>query len=94
MEKIVLTFDNNESYLSGYSYGKRIFKEQVKNRINYNDDKIIIVFPSQIKLLTSSFIQGFFAEIHSKIGLEGIEKKIFIENSGNNFKENIIRNLI
>ena len=44
--------------------------------------------------LTSSFIQGFFYEIKAKLGLEGIEKKVFIENSGENLKKDIINNLI
>ena len=94
MNKINLVFNKCDIYLGGNPYGRRIYNEQVKKRINFDDDKIVIVFPEQVQQLTSSFIQGFFYEIKAKLGLEGIEKKLFIENSGENFKKDIINNLI
>lgn len=94
MNKINLVFNKCDIYLGGTPYGRRIYNEQVKKRINFDDDKIVIVFPEQVQQLTSSFIQGFFYEIKAKLGLEGIEKKVFIENSGENFKKDIINNLI
>ena len=43
MNKINLVFNKCDIYLGGNPYGRRIYNEQVKKRINFDDDKIVIV---------------------------------------------------
>ncbi|MBO5239148.1 MAG: hypothetical protein J6B50_10315 [Lachnospiraceae bacterium] len=77
MNRIELKFDKSDTRLAGFPYGKMIYDKQVKDNINY-DDKIMIVFPTQIEKIASSFVQGFFAEIVKNIGYAGIEKQVDI----------------
>jgi hypothetical protein len=80
--------------LAGRDYGIKIFNEQVKDKIDYNDSEIIVIFPDNIQSMASSFIQGFFLDFVEHIGIIGIEEKVRIENNGTNFKQMIIDNLI
>ncbi|RHS23354.1 DUF4325 domain-containing protein [Clostridium sp. AF12-19] len=91
--KIELVLDKTVTRLAGYELGKKIFNEQVKEKINYNE-KTIIVFPNNITKLASSFIQGFFGEMVEKIGIAGIEKQIIIESSNEDLRDSIIKNLL
>lgn len=91
--EITLEFDKVISGLAGYDYGKEVFEQQVKEKIDYNN-KIIIIFPETIKRIASSFIQGFFEEIVEEIGICGVEKNIEIRSSKLDMKQTIINNLM
>lgn len=74
---IELKFDSTITSLAGNPYGRKVFEEQVKGRINY-EDQCIIVFPSEIKRIASSFVQGFFKEIIENVGLLNFNSQIII----------------
>ena len=67
-----------ETSLVGYPFGEKTFKEQVSAQIDY-EKHITIVFPENIKMVASSFIQGFFDEIIKHIGFKGIDEKVTIK---------------
>lgn len=88
-----LDIDKIITKLAGNPLGKKIFREQVKDRINY-DEEIIIIIPERIDSIASSFIQGFFEEIVKNIGIAGIEEKVTIRSSIIDLKQLIIENLL
>lgn len=97
MDKVInntinLVFSNTVTRLAGYPYGKKIFEEQVKNKISY-DNPITIIFPAQIIRVASSFAQGFFEEIINNIGILGIGKMLIIETADKEITKSIIKNL-
>ena len=57
MIKINLTFPKNINRLTGNPFGQKIFNQQAKSKITYSE-KVEIVFPDQIIMSSSSFIQG------------------------------------
>lgn len=91
--RIELDLDRSVTRLAGYEYGKSVFDNQVKDKIDYNDS-IVIVFPSNIVKLASSFIQGFFGEMVENIGISGIEEKVSIESSNPKIHRDVVNNLI
>lgn len=92
MNKIELKFNKADTRLAGFPYGRKIFDEQVENKINYND-KITIIFPDQIEKIASSFVQGFFAEIVKNIGYSGIERQVEISARTPELISNIKKNI-
>lgn len=80
MNKIELKFDNTITRLAGNPYGQRVFNEQVKNFIDYNDINLL-VFPKTIENIAISFVQGFSKGILENISIEEFSKKIKIEAS-------------
>ena len=96
VNEIILRFDSTITGLAGYQYGKKTFEEQVEGKINYQSEKIILLFPDNIRRMASSFIQGFFEDIVKNIGLEGIGEKMEITSGKNkdNLKEMVINNLL
>lgn len=91
--RIELELDRTVTRLAGYELGKKIFEEQIKNKIDYNSS-ITIVFPDNIINLASSFIQGLFGEMVEKIGIAGIEQLVFIESKSEKLKDSIVKNLL
>lgn len=88
-----LEFKEKYSNLTGNKYGSDIYKEQVGNNINYNE-KITIIFPNYISSIGTSFIQGFFEVLVSKIGLSGINENVEVIAKGiPNVKEIILKRL-
>ena len=77
---IELVFDKATTRIGGFPLGEEIYRQQVKDRIDFHN-KNIIVFPKQIIKVASSFTQGFFKEIIDKIGYEGVEKLISIQST-------------
>lgn len=75
--KIELKFDNDMTRLAGNPFGREIYNEQVKDRLDMNAYNIII-FPESIVGIASSFVQGFFSDIVNKIGLYEFNNKIQI----------------
>ncbi len=62
--------------LVGYGYGIETWKMQATPTLNYNNynagDKIDIYWDNDVVLMTSSFINGFFHELVTNIGIDGI----------------------
>lgn len=92
-KKIKLSFDNTITRLAYYPYGKDIYEKQVKPYIDFSAEKTYIVFPDHIVKLASSFVQGFFEEIVSKLGYDAIGDKIIIESPNETLKDSIFENL-
>lgn len=92
MRRIELVFQKAITRLTGNPYGRETFEKQVKNIIDY-DDKIEIIFPKQIIMISSSFVQGFFDEMVSEIGLAEVEKNVSIIAPGLDVDEVIWDNL-
>ena len=57
---ITLRFKGTTAALAGNPFGKEIFNTQVLPYIPSPEENVEIVFPPQIRNVTSSFIQGFF----------------------------------
>lgn len=74
---VELNIDKNFTCLAGNDYGKKIYLEQVKNKIDISKD-FYIKFPSNVKLVSSSFVVGFFLEIIGEIGLTMTEERTHI----------------
>jgi hypothetical protein len=93
MEKIIeLNFKKSETRLAGNPYGKAVFADQVKKMMDYSSVNVII-FPAHIEKVASSFVQGFFAEIITKIGFSGFEEVVRIETGNQELKDEILRDL-
>lgn len=90
---ITLEFEKTVSRLVGYDYGKNIYFNQAKKKIDLSK-KNTIIFPNNIVKIGSSFVQGFFSEIIKKMGLREIKENIKIEAANNEIKEKIFNNLI
>lgn len=87
-----LTFSKSDTSVAGYPFGMKTFNEQVENKIDYSRE-ITIVFPDNIKMVASSFIQGFFETIVQNIGLRGVEERVKIQSSSERLSERIKRNI-
>lgn len=91
-QKINLVIQKDLTKLAGNKYGKGIYRSQVKDIINL-DEQIIFVIPDQIDRAASSFVQGFFDEIVKAIGIDGIRSKISYETKIPNFEQFVLDNL-
>lgn len=91
---IELKFKKDITRLAGFPYGKETYEQQVAGEINVEKtEKLTLVFPESIEKIASSFVQGFFSDLVSTIGYEGIEKKIIVQTKSDSLKESIMRNL-
>lgn len=90
---ITLEFDKSVSRLAGFPYGERIYKEQVKDQVDFTKP-VVIEFPSQIIKIGSSFVQGFFNEIVAKVGMEEIGGRVQIKAGSEEVRASIFNNLI
>lgn len=79
MNKIELVFDKKLSNLAGYDFGVKIYEEQVKGKLDL-EEQFELVFPTQIRMIASSFVQGFFADIVRQIGLKATEENLSVSN--------------
>ena len=94
--RIELSFEKSMTRLAGFPFGKVTYDNQVKSLvpdINAVDEKICIVFPSQIEKAASSFVQGFFSEMINTIGYDEIEKRFDIESASEKLTASIIQNI-
>ena len=77
-QKIVLILkDKTLTKLAGNPFGRELFQEQVKDKVDLNQ-RFLNVLPEQIDYLATSFVQGFFGEIYKQIGRDGMEKNFDI----------------
>ncbi|TPR19948.1 hypothetical protein DY138_00495 [Apilactobacillus timberlakei] len=90
-KKIKINIDNTLTGLAGFPYGKEIFDNQVKNKLEENDYKygFEIIFPEQIKRVASSFSQGFFSYLIDKIGYYNVIKVVKIKTSSSSLSKSI-----
>lgn len=80
--KVELVFEKTLTNLAGYNYGLETFEQQVKGKINFRE-KFEIVFPSQIRGVASSFVQGFFEKVIEEIGLlKTVENAVIVSEKG------------
>ena len=91
--EIVLQFNKADTRLAGNSYGRKVFEDQVRDKIQYNQ-KNIIIFPNNIEKVASSFVQGFFAEIVKMIGYEKFDDVIEIHAKSEELARRIKSDLI
>lgn len=95
----VRLFFINKKALVGYEYGLETWKMQVTPTLNFNQynpgDSIDIYWDSDVKLMTSSFVRGFFHELVDKIGIDGIITDTTFHNLDNNTsKLDIVEDLL
>ena len=60
--KVELKFDKTVTRLAGNPYGRLVYEEQVKGKVDFGKT-VYITFPDEIIYIASSFVQGFFDEI-------------------------------
>lgn len=89
---VKLSFSKSLTNLAGYDYGKQVYEEQIAGKIDINTD-FTLEFPSSIKGVASSFVQGLFRDIVEKIGLNATERRLKIVSS-NNLDDSIRRKLM
>lgn len=75
---INLSFDKATTRLAGNPYGKAVYLEQIRDKIDYSK-KNIIIFPDNIEKVASSFTQGLFSEIIKRIGYTGVKETVEIK---------------
>ena len=92
MNKVNLVFDKTLSKLAGYVYGRKIYEEQVRGKIDLYQE-FTIEFPEQIRGVASSFVQGFFANIVETIGLLATEERTNIISGNSRVRNNILKKL-
>ena len=85
---VILSFSKSLTNLAGYDYGKQVYDEQIAGKLNVDTD-FTIEFPSSIKGIASSFVQGLFKDIVDRIGLNATEKRMNIVSD--NDLEDVIR---
>lgn len=91
--EIKLSFDKTVTRLAGNPYGRLVYEEQVKGKVDYNE-VVYITFPDEIIYIASSFVQGFFDEIIKKVGVLGVGRQVIITANGIDVNKTIIKNLI
>ena len=93
MQEIKLKFDEKETTLTTFEYGKRIYEEQVKNIISFDNYDILFIFPDSVSNISSSFVQGLFDSIIEKIGYVGFEDRIIIKSGSDKLTDKILKNI-
>ncbi len=67
-KEIILQFPNKTSDLTGNQLGRKVFEEQVEEHIVDEDTQLLVVVPSSINDVGTSFIQGIYANLSKKFG--------------------------
>lgn len=66
MNRVTLKFNNTLTNLAGAEFGKEIYEEQVKGKLDLNK-KFEIQFPDQVKIVASSFVNSFSQTLLEKL---------------------------
>lgn len=90
---IRLQFDKSLSCLAGNPYGKSVYDDQVKGKLDFKC-KNIIEFPSYIDDIAISFIQGFFKNIVKEMGLGAFMDNVEIRVSSEDLRKKILDNVL
>lgn len=64
---IFINVDKSITGLAGYDYGKKIYEDQVKGKVDLSKE-LTITFPNNIQRIASSFIQGFLKILLNILG--------------------------
>lgn len=67
--RIEIKVDKKLNNLAGNRFGRQIYSEQIKEKVQENERNVVIL-PSEIEDVASSFIQGIYSEICEKYGRE------------------------
>ncbi len=79
MEKIVIKgIPTSLAILIGFELGIHIYEENNLDKVNLNN-KVEIIFPTTIKKISSSFVQGFFAGFVKKVGKNTAKEQVVIK---------------
>ncbi len=90
--KIELSFDKLINNLAGNRFGREIYQSQAKAQIVL-DGKNLILLPSQVEDIASSFIQGFYSELSEKYGREQALKIMEFQSENPYVKEKIAESI-
>ena len=91
MKNIELVFPEFVTGLTGFTYGNKIYREQVQPALG--DEHINVIFPDQIENVSHSFIQGFFSDLISEIGYLDIKQRVMITAASRRPEKNIWKRL-
>ncbi|WP_277407886.1 hypothetical protein [Lacrimispora xylanisolvens] len=89
---VKLDFKKDITNLAGYEFGQLIYMNQVKGRINLNNE-FEIIFPDHVTAIASSFVQGFFSEIVGVLGLLETERNAKIKASTEDLANSVLEKL-
>lgn len=89
---VKLQFDMTIAGLAGNPYGQKIFKEQVKSKVD-ESKRITVVFPNHIERISSSFVQGFFSEWINQHGIDWIVNNVALQAKDSELCDWIVKNL-
>lgn len=64
---IEIKVDKSLSNLAGNRFGRQVFSEQIKEKLDENKTNIVVI-PTGIDDIASSFVQGIYSEISEKYG--------------------------
>lgn len=92
MNKVKLSFDKDMSNLAGFEFGKSVYYNQVKGKIDVTK-KFSFEFPPEITGVASSFVQGFFDDIVNEIGLLATEERAIIISDNKRIEETLLKKL-
>lgn len=87
-----VTLSVQERALVGRSYGREVYRTWFAGKVDVSR-KFTIVFPKQVEMISSSFVQGFFEEIVEAIGVKGVEDRLVVEGK-EWLKRSIVRDLL
>lgn len=91
---IELSFNENIRGLAGRELGLKTFNEQLKEKILLNDTSILIKFPDNIELVSSSFMEGLFSEILKNKGYKYVEKYFKVKTSSEHLNYDLMSKVI
>ena len=93
MEKIVIKgIPTSLAILIGFELGIHIYEENNLDKVNLNN-KVEIIFPTTIKKISSSFVQGFFAGFVKKVGKNTAKEQVVIKINDDELPEMFYKNL-
>lgn len=81
--ELKLKFDNELIALGGQEFGSHIWETQVKQY--QNKENITLVFPKNIKLVTTLFGRGLLGAEIEKLGINAVKRKYTIQSENKGF---------
>lgn len=92
MNRINLIFDKSLSHIAGNPYGQEVYLKQVKGRLKL-DEENEIYFPTQIKGVSISFIQGLIKDLVNEYGKDKVLKLITLKTDNDMLQERLNKNI-
>ena len=91
--KIMLEFDKTLVALAGNLFGRSIYDSQVKGKVD-EKNTIHIEFPPRIRMVASSFVQGFFHDWVEKYGIDGTKELVHVCSENADIIAKIYQNML